>query len=56
MAADYRQRMVIDENMFLACRIYRRVFAKWDKEAKKVPGTTTHEIDSEGVATFFLLH
>ena len=38
-AADYRKKMEIDENMFMACRIYRRAYLKWDREAKKVPGT-----------------
>ena len=37
-AADYRKKMEVDENMFMACRIYRRAHRKWDKEALKVPG------------------
>jgi hypothetical protein len=37
-AVDYRKRMALDENMFLTCRIYRRIYQKWDKEATAVPG------------------
>jgi hypothetical protein len=37
-AADYRKKMEVDENMFMACRIYRRAYRNWDKKAKKVPG------------------
>jgi hypothetical protein len=54
MAADYRKHMSVDENIFMACRIYRRVFAKWDKEAKKVPGRFAYIRNSVDVgAPFF---